>query len=1277
MKKSLIILFLFIGVFAKSQTYNPALHTVTNKAIGIAQSNPVDARTYFYDATNFVYRPYVSTSEVLTYLYLSKYRVGQFDIVINTGGSLSSGVITGGTNSIWYFKNGTADSNLVQKIFGASSTDSAIFATNYRVDTAKVNLRTSIAGKISNTLPTGQILAGNLSNVATPVTPGGVLTMTSGGSFDYVTNSVVFSKLQTLPSHSVFGNPTGSTAISRATYLGYGIIFNNDTAKVDTATLKNVFGSGTIGWALTGNSGTVEGTNFLGTIDDIPLSFRVNNVRSGYIGNTSTFNTYYGYGSGLATTTGTGNTSIGSAALASDTSGGNNVAVGFSALNGLTKGQFNTGLGVGALSSVDTGSHNTGIGNNALNAATGNNNTGVGNGAGINVSTGHDNIIVGTDSAGLLPLTTGSYNTIIGANASGFAAGLSSNIILAEGHGAIRLQFDGSGNLTTYPQTTTGDTTTYKADVVDASGNHKRMTFWPGGGSGSGGACQWPIETYNGFPLYSKNSWPDIYDFTLHGAIGLVKDGNYVDISASGAAYTDYITVGPPIYSRYFVDSAIIKVIANSSMSLAFGFGLKTINPTYDFDVLGVVGTTTTSPGAVQLYSSNGTLLASGTSIPSHLNDVFKVRMTRTDTVLLFKVYNLTTGDSSFATYTYTVAGYQKPNACQFAIYTFGSDGVYQLQNYGITDYETRNPNLLVGGDSKMVGYYPSSFGQGYAYQLNSTYSTVVVHAGASDGLSDFKKTLSEIYWLNPRQVLLSIGSNDLRFGASLDSVTHLYDSVVNQLTFQGYQVFHTIFPEDSTGGGTGGGIGLTAFKNYLASKYAANYINTWDTLSTSNVLKPAFNHGDGVHLTPAAQNAIVVKILASGLITTCTSRSASQQNLIINFTNRLDSLSYHNGGGGSGNVTTAGGTVNTLPKFTSSTGIGNSSVTDNGTTVTTSENLQVNAAITNTGYANLATAVNSLVNMGNATDANFIATVFGTVVTKGANSAFTLGRRDNNNSAMAWYATNPIIHWIVNSFSNSADAFTIDTAKIFTNIPSTSYYLKDSLAYVPKGYVDRLFASVGSDTAKVVNEGTNGQNQVWTTLDTLHVKRAYGPLSVSVTTSSPDSGLVNKLVNDTAFTTTLTDYIYGWDYQRGSGALGFMNKLSLSGDLKLVQSSALFQTTGSTYSTGGYDRLVRNTSTGKYEIQQGSPSYFTPATGGTVSASNNAMNIINPSGTLATLTINFPSSPANGDFIEITPKETITAVTFANGTLVKAVTTLTANGYYKFTYYSTNTSWY
>lgn len=94
--------------------FSPAIHTATNKPVGLI-GKPVDARTYFFDSTNLAYRPYVDTAEVLAYLNTAADRTGHFPIVINTGGSLSGGVITGGANAEWWFKDGVADGSLVAK----------------------------------------------------------------------------------------------------------------------------------------------------------------------------------------------------------------------------------------------------------------------------------------------------------------------------------------------------------------------------------------------------------------------------------------------------------------------------------------------------------------------------------------------------------------------------------------------------------------------------------------------------------------------------------------------------------------------------------------------------------------------------------------------------------------------------------------------------------------------------------------------------------------------------------------------------------------------------------------------------------------------------------------------------------------------------------------------------------------------------------------------------------------------------------------------------------
>lgn len=85
----------------------------------------------------------------------------------------------------------------------------------------------------------------------------------------------------------------------------------------------------------------------------------------------------------------------------------------------------------------------------------------------------------------------------------------------------------------------------------------------------------------------------------------------------------------------------------------------------------------------------------------------------------------------------------------------------------------------------------------------------------------------------------------------------------------------------------------------------------------------------------------------------------------------------------------------------------------------------------------------------------------------------------------------------------------------------------------------------------------------------------------------------------------------------------------------------------------------------------------FTPTTGGTVALVNNQYNIINPAGALVALTVNLPSSPLNGDVVYIKFTQTVSTVTYGNGTVVDGITAPTAGGITILTYDAASTSWY
>jgi len=132
-------------------------------------------------------------------------------------------------------------------------------------------------------------------------------------------------------------------------------------------------------WQLTGNSGTTDGTNFLGTTaaaGDKPLNFRVNNEKAGRIDNAGP--TFLGYQAGNSNTA-TTNTGIGYKALYTNTSYGYNTAMGWEALYCNSTGNSNTAIGTQALMANTTGINNTAVGGGALIVnMTGNYNTGIG-----------------------------------------------------------------------------------------------------------------------------------------------------------------------------------------------------------------------------------------------------------------------------------------------------------------------------------------------------------------------------------------------------------------------------------------------------------------------------------------------------------------------------------------------------------------------------------------------------------------------------------------------------------------------------------------------------------------------------------------------------------------------------------------------------------------------------------------------------------------------------------------------------------------------------------
>lgn len=127
--------------------------------------------------------------------------------------------------------------------------------------------------------------------------------------------------------------------------IAAGKVLTSDAS--GNATWQTPGGTGTT-WDLLGNAGTIDGTHFIGTTDNIPLNFRANNQKAGRIDPIFS-NSFYGINAGRFTSTGNNNTAVGAASLSSNTTGTNNTGLGAStnvASSTLTNA---TAIGYGAI----------------------------------------------------------------------------------------------------------------------------------------------------------------------------------------------------------------------------------------------------------------------------------------------------------------------------------------------------------------------------------------------------------------------------------------------------------------------------------------------------------------------------------------------------------------------------------------------------------------------------------------------------------------------------------------------------------------------------------------------------------------------------------------------------------------------------------------------------------------------------------------------------------------------------------------------------------------
>jgi hypothetical protein len=267
----------------------------------------------------------------------------------------------------------------IQGVAGPTGPAGADGAIGPQGPTGPIGL-TGPAGTIG-ALTDGHILVGDATNVPQDVAISGDASIDNTGQLLINNGAVTLAKMAVGAPSQVYvtdnaGNPTLSS-------------FNS------------------LGWALSGNTGTVDGTHFIGTSDNQPLNFRVNNLKAGRIS------------ADIPASLSRGETTLGVGAGAAGTGLIRNTLIGLRAGEALNTNSHRNTL-IGALAGFQMGgasSSNVGIGElTFLDFTSGSFNTSIGGASGVLMTSGNQNVFIGFGS-GLTASGTANGLLLIGSSA--------------------------------------------------------------------------------------------------------------------------------------------------------------------------------------------------------------------------------------------------------------------------------------------------------------------------------------------------------------------------------------------------------------------------------------------------------------------------------------------------------------------------------------------------------------------------------------------------------------------------------------------------------------------------------------------------------------------------------------------------------------------------------------------------------------------------------------------------------------------------------------------
>jgi len=352
--------------------------------------------------------------------------------------------------------------------------------------------------------------------------------------------------------------------------------------------------------------------------------------------------------------------------------------------------------------------------------------------------------------------------------------------------------------------------------------------------------------------FFKEKNFTDLSKFDVNGATVSVSGGN-LNFSAGANTYTQSLDIKGNSALENFTITGRFKVGDKTGTSYGFGLGIRTtgVYAMYAFFNMtnGANSGKITLDNVVGLTTSTGLAFSVGDTI------IFSLEKTRAN--IIVQAYNQTTKAAPLRlTYNYTIYS-PSPSLSWYGKYAiFSKGGLFSVDSLSVFSKDIKNPDLLILGDSKTCAYQASNYSDGYAQMIQAKYKNTDIYAAPGFQLQNALTTTDQIISLNPKAVLMALGSNDIRAGRTLAQYTADYDTIVNRFIAAGIQVYHALpFYEKP--------ISVKPLVDYIIATYPADrIIDTYNPMLATGALDT-----DTLHPSPAGHQAIYKTILNSNII--------------------------------------------------------------------------------------------------------------------------------------------------------------------------------------------------------------------------------------------------------------------------------------------------------------------------------------------------------------------------------------------------------------------------